>query len=307
MVERSICPHCSFRNFSVSKSCARCEKPLTGAPAPNARPAPNRAEIASRRTTAPLPANAASTVSPRPPVAARQRPVSMAEGPKTVAPPSAPVQHTFLDADAATRIGLSPPPPTPSRPAAPPVAPAAAAPSPPPVQHIPPPRSSKPLLPSSTGRHAIAAAIDALAALAVAVGWGLFEMLVKGGGWPVEQATFLEALGMWLHLYAHTARRMTVVTAAFALCHTIYGVRTGKSLGRTTTGLLLVGLGTGRPTKGGTWGAALWHTIGGLLSILCLGAGHFWIIVDGRRRTWANLLGRTLVVRNAKRQGGPSR
>ena len=57
-------------------------------------------------------------------------------------------------------------------------------------------------------------------------------------------------------------------------------------------GLVLVSK-EGRPVG---WDGAVWHGLGCALSIITLGAGALWPVVDRWHRTWACLLSRTQVV-----------
>ena len=315
MAERSVCPHCSFRNFSVSQHCARCEKPLNPAasavasrstqrsPAgrPPAVPAVHpraRHEALSQRTTAARPISNSDETSRGP----RGAPGPRARFTPPPLPPSGPTSHGGYD-DAVheerTRLGVPLPPPLPAyargAPPAPPTAdlsagPAAARPS------------AKPLQPAPLWRHAMATAIDAFLPFAAMVAWAALEMLLRRGHWPDTSSDALTGIAVWLHAYAGTAQRMLLLGAAVAASHTVFGLRTGRTAGRHACNLLLVGLSGSAPTKGASWSAALWHVVGGIVSLFALGAGHFWPIVDPRHRTWANVLSRTLVVCDAPRR-----
>lgn len=72
-------------------------------------------------------------------------------------------------------------------------------------------------------------------------------------------------------------------------------VRDGQSIGQRLVGVEIV-RADGMPVSYRT--ILLRHLVGYPLSLLCLGLGFFWMILDTRQRGWHDRLAGTLVVKN---------
>jgi uncharacterized RDD family membrane protein YckC len=141
-------------------------------------------------------------------------------------------------------------------------------------------------------QHAVAHGIDAavLMAMAWAIGAGL--LLLSGHGYPDSQPTAFENFAIYLARTGSLPLRTIAAAFVLAVVYGGMGALRGVTFGRAVMGLVLVGA-DGRPVG---LGGALWHALGCALSILTLGAGSWWFVVDRSHRTWACLLSRTQVV-----------
>lgn len=137
---------------------------------------------------------------------------------------------------------------------------------------------------------ALATCIDAAVIGATGWAWAATEMLLFDGSWPAERAG-LEAVAVWMHIYAAVAVHTAVVTGGFALFYSALGAHDGRTLGRAALGLTLVRTSGDKPS----WPWALWHASASVLLSSLWGAGLFWMIVDARRRTWGNLMSKSVV------------
>jgi uncharacterized RDD family membrane protein YckC len=284
------CPHCGFVNFAISAYCGRCERPLRDPAVHNAT------TVVTVNPTSPPPTTGPIRSMPPP-----------AKGPGTL-PPSARPTAPLTQAPA--------PPPRPTGGSGPLLQrltprrtaqePSAAQTSPdfatleqePGPTHAPTPvpmETDDTVIPTriaGLGRLFGALLIDGALVLGVGAGFALLEMLVFDGHWPADRANFWESLAVWLHLYARTALRAFVVMAAFAVGYNAWGAQRGRTVGRAATGLWALRQ-SGAPIG---WGFAVARGVVGLVSALVFGAGYFWIIVDPRHRSWADVASDAVVV-----------
>jgi uncharacterized RDD family membrane protein YckC len=145
-------------------------------------------------------------------------------------------------------------------------------------------------LPVSLLRVAVAHSLDVVLVAAAVAAAAAAETALFGGQLPALAGS-IEALALWLHLYAHTAVHALLVGGLFAVSYSAFGARHGRTLGRALLGLTLVRESGQRPS----WLWALWHASISVAATLMLGAGLFWLVVDRRHRTWGNVLSRSVI------------
>jgi uncharacterized RDD family membrane protein YckC len=282
------CPHCGFANFDVSAYCARCQRPLRAS-----KPVPLTSSIETQidlNINEQTPQSAALSTSRMPP-ALHHRGI----------PDARRAQHS-AETVIATLDSLQPP----SRPepwgtqtqaeGLAPDAGRAGAQRAPLAAMTDRHEGSDTVIPTalpSLSRLAAAACVDLCAGLLVALAVVALEMLMFAGQWPVQKFGFLDTLAEWGYTNPTLSRDAFLVWLCFSLVHAGLGSRYGRTLGRRSLGLMVVG----HSGQALSWPKALLRSGLAHLSTLCAGAGFFWMVVDGRRRAWHDLLSGSQVVR----------
>ena len=275
------CPHCGFLNFSISAYCGRCERPLKSP----------MALTEETRLSPPPVRNVPPRAAPKP----LQQEVRRNTPPPAARPPRLDVTAELNNPDTARRLGLTPRRNTSTHD------------MPTVVSVNPLSRVAQatlidrdeaadatviPTAPAPYWRLIAAWCIDLWLGIAVSLAVALSEMLLFDGHWPTDSSGFIDALASWLHLYPATAMRAFFMTLVFFFAYAAWGGRSPGTLGRRSMGLVLLRL-AGTPLG---WPHALWRAFVGLFSLGLFGAGYFWMVVDGRRRTWHDIVSNSVVV-----------
>jgi uncharacterized RDD family membrane protein YckC len=144
-------------------------------------------------------------------------------------------------------------------------------------------------------RLSVAWTVDATVVLAVGgVVAGLEALLLGGGPFHAMTPHLLDLTADWLATYPDAALHGASAAVLFGIGYALYaGSRGGRTIGRRLTGTVLV-RASGRKLG---WPLIIARTVAGLFSFALFGAGFFWSIVDGKHRTWHDLLTGTVVVR----------
>ncbi|MEK7704017.1 MAG: RDD family protein [Myxococcota bacterium] len=141
-------------------------------------------------------------------------------------------------------------------------------------------------------------------ALVVAVGalvaW--VDVWLLGPGWRPRGADWAGSVGNWLEAHEVTTIVALLVAAIAGSAHAVVAsMRGGRTLGRLVSGTVLVHT-TGRRLT--VWRMLL-RVAGAWGSLLCGGAGYYWVVLDRQRRTWHDrLAGTVLVKRHAAMPSG---
>ncbi len=261
------CPHCSFQNFAISAYCGRCERPLRGA----VGAVPGGHEVLAGVVSNLTPSVAKKPPLMRPPLAAVPPP----EAPALELAPQVALPITVPD-DAVRQI----------------------------EQKKKKQRDSarrafdyQVALPTLR-RVAISHLIDLILILLCGLSIAALEALLFAE--PSDSLTIgaLDWMAGWIHRHPdpslHGAIFALVAGLAYATCS---GRGNGMTLGRALTGTVLVRRSGGELS----WAIASVRAVVSLVSFFSFGAGFFWTMLDGYRRTWQDLLTGTVVVQRKLR------
>lgn len=144
--------------------------------------------------------------------------------------------------------------------------------------------------PAHLGWRLLALLYDALPALGIWFAVSALLLLARGGV-PAASGSFAG----WLELAA-----LWLATGAYATLSWHFG---GQTLGLRAWRLRVVDA-RGRPPS---WSRAWLRFALALPSLLALGLGFAWALIDARRRTWHDLAAGTSVVRQPREEGDGSR
>lgn len=141
------------------------------------------------------------------------------------------------------------------------------------------------------GRRAAALLVDhvlLLATLGIFLLGAALALRLNG----LERELFLSAAGL-----RASALPFALLGAGLSLAFCVYFHR---SRGRTP-GKALFGIEV-RTGAGGSlsWGRALLRWLGAVLGVACAGAGVCWVLIEPRRRSWADLISGTVVARTQR-------
>lgn len=159
------------------------------------------------------------------------------------------------------------------------------------IRHMEPKRDIPVRLPHVT-RLWLAGAIDLAAVLSLLAGLAWLADALLGGAPVAAKDGLLETAAQWLQQRPEFCKRLVALGGVVAWLYSLAGSRTGRTVGRHLCGLCVVS-NSGSPLS---WGAAAARAALSLLSLLCVGAGFFWAVVDGRRRAWHDIVTRSQTV-----------
>lgn len=297
-MSRVACPHCGFLNFSISAYCGRCERPVKKsnldeheALSPPNEPTdvePTPQQVPAEVELSPLTAQLANVAhaQPTPPPA----PVPTLTRPK----PAAPVQH------------IPPPLPPLSLETAPPaVVPielneratkkAAAFARGPRLTALPSdPNAEVPIAIPGLWRVGLASLVDLSLVLSFGILVAFVEQALASNVANVKGLAPLDQLAQWLQFHSDIAVHACIGAGVFGLGYSVAAaMRSGQTLGRFLTGTVLVRK-SGKPVA---WWLVGVRAVVSVASVLLLGAGFFWPIVDRYSRTWHDALSGMVVVK----------
>jgi uncharacterized RDD family membrane protein YckC len=308
------CRACGYIGFEPSDTCGNCGAPTAaaGAPPPSLplqQQLPLGPQLAEAAATAPPPRQRKARRSPVPNAPKKTAAEAAGRGvPPGEAPETLEVSDRDLDLPRMSRSGC----PAPGVAASVPAAGPAAAPAPLAIPLSYPPDGGEPALPWTDAavidrveevperfwapdgaglfRRATALLVD-LALLAFLLGLfllgGAFALWREG----IETATLLSGPGLRVTRVPVALLAALLSLATHVPFHALAGTTPGKRLAG-----LEVRSGDGSPP---TWTEAALRWLGAALVVLSGGAGAAWALFEPRRRGWADLLSRTMVVARA--------
>jgi uncharacterized RDD family membrane protein YckC len=126
-------------------------------------------------------------------------------------------------------------------------------------------------------------------ALAIGIDTVLLTVIIAGGGWVVQSFTDLILGADPIQLNPVVLFFVAPVIAG--LYFVLFTDLTGRTPGKWLMGLRVVRTGGGDITLG----RAVLRSIGYTVSLIPLGAGFFWVLVDDERRGWHDHIAGTKV------------